>query len=107
MLLSITVNQHIKVNQSYAIQCVALVFYNSQKVIVRMKKKLTIKQKKYTGESSVVSLRMPNQLIKRIDETAEISGRTRNDIIMKCIDFALDNLEIESNSVDDETDTDE
>ena len=42
-----------------------------------MKKKLTIKQKKYTGESSVVSLRMPNQLIKRIDETAEISGRTR------------------------------
>ena len=52
-----------------------------------MKKKLTIKQKKYTGESSVVSLRMPNQLIKRIDETAEISGRTRNDIIMKCIDF--------------------
>ena len=50
---------------------------------------------------------MPNQLIKRIDETAEISGRTRNDIIMKCIDFALDNLEIESNSADDETDADE
>lgn len=72
-----------------------------------MKKKLTIKPKKYTGESSVVSLRMPNQLIKRIDETAEISGRTRNDIIIRCLDFALDNLEIECNSVDAEADTDE
>lgn len=72
-----------------------------------MKKKLTIKQKKYKGESSVVSLRMPNQLINRIDETAEISGRTRNDIIIKCIDFALDNLEIENNSADDEVDADE
>lgn len=72
-----------------------------------MKKKLTIRTKKYTGESSVVSLRMPNQLIKRIDETAEISGRTRNDIIMKCIDFALDNLEIEDTSADDNPDADE
>lgn len=72
-----------------------------------MKKKLTIKPKKYTGESSVVSLRMPNQLIKRIDETAEISGRTRNDIIIRCLDFALDNLEIECNSVDAEADADE
>lgn len=63
-----------------------------------MKNKLTIKQKKYKGGSSVVSLRMPDQLIKRIDDVAEKSGRTRNDIIFKCIDFALDNLEIESNT---------
>lgn len=61
-----------------------------------MEKKLKIRQKKYNGESSVVSLRMPNQLIKRIDETADISGRTRNDIIIRCIDFALDNIEIET-----------
>lgn len=63
---------------------------------LHMEKKLKIKQKKYNGESSVVSLRMPNQLIKRIDETADISGRTRNDIIIRCIDFALDNIEIET-----------
>lgn len=59
-------------------------------------KKLKIKQRKYSGSSSVVSIRMPNQLIKRIDETADISGRTRNDIIIRCIDFALDNIEIET-----------
>ena len=72
-----------------------------------MEKKLKIKQKKYSGESSVVSLRMPNRLIKRIDEAAEISGRTRNDIIIRCIDFALDNLEIETcepNNDDDDDD---
>ena len=61
-----------------------------------MEKKLKIKQKKYSGESSVVSLRMPNKLIKRIDETADMAGRTRNDIIMRCIVFALDNIEIET-----------
>lgn len=62
--------------------------------------KFCIKAKKYTGSSSVVSIRMPNQLIKRIDETAQITGRNRNDIIIRCIDFALDNLEIEETDND-------
>lgn len=63
-------------------------------------KKLKIKQRKYSGSSSVVSIRMPNQLIQRIDETAQITGRNRNDIIMRCLDFALDNLEIEEDDND-------
>lgn len=61
-----------------------------------MDKKMKIKQRKYAGESSVVSLRMPNKLIQRIDEVANITGRTRNDIIIRSIDFALDNLEIDN-----------
>ena len=65
---------------------------------------MKITQRKYGGDSSVVSLRMPNKLIKRIDETAEVTERTRNDIIIRCIDFALDNLEIETN--DDDSDND-
>lgn len=66
-------------------------------------KKLQIKQKKYSGESSVISMRMPHQLIKRIDDVAAMTGRSRNDIIIRSIDFALDNLEIENEQdLDDE-----
>lgn len=60
-----------------------------------MDKKLVVSSKKYKGETSVVSLRMPKELIDAIDEVSEKTGRARNDIILKCIDFALENLEIE------------
>lgn len=59
-----------------------------------MEKKLKVSTKKYIGETSVVSLRMPNVLISRIDEICSKTGRTKNDLIIKCLDFALDNIEI-------------
>lgn len=62
-----------------------------------MDKKLVVSSKKYKGETNVVSLRMPKELIDEIDRVGEKTGRTRNDIIIKCIDFALENLEIEEN----------
>ena len=57
-------------------------------------KKLVISSKKFRGDSSVVSVRIPNELIKRLDEIAEKTGRTRNEIIQMCLEFSLDNLEI-------------
>ena len=57
-------------------------------------KKLVISSKKFRGDSSVVSVRIPNELIKRWDEIAEKTGRTRNEIIQMCLEFSLDNLEI-------------
>jgi predicted DNA-binding protein len=54
-------------------------------------KKLTIPAKKYKGDSAVISARISLELVKRIDEVAEQTGRTRNEIIMMCLDFALDN----------------
>ncbi len=59
-----------------------------------MEKKLTIEQKKYKGESSVVSARLPLELIKEIDRVANESGRTRNEILLLCLEFALENIEI-------------
>lgn len=58
-------------------------------------KKLTIISKKYRGDSSVVSVRLPNDLVDAIDSIAKDAGRTRNDIIQQCLEFAVDNLEIE------------
>ncbi|MBQ7384743.1 MAG: ribbon-helix-helix protein, CopG family [Clostridia bacterium] len=57
-------------------------------------KKLVISSKKFRGDSSVVSVRLPNDLTRRLDEVANKTGRTRNEIIQTCLEFALENLEI-------------
>lgn len=58
-------------------------------------KKLKISSKKYRGESAVVSVRLPVELVSALDEIASQTGRTRNEIMQTCIEFAVDNLEIE------------
>ena len=62
-----------------------------------MEKKLTIKQKKYKGETSVVSARLPIELVKEIDKIANETGRTRNEILVLCLELSLENLEIKNN----------
>lgn len=57
-------------------------------------KKIIISSKKYRGETSVVSVRLPEDLIGRIDEIASKTGRTRNEIILKCLVFSVDNIVI-------------
>ena len=51
--------------------------------------------KKYTGETAVVSARLPLDLIKKIDEICDATGRTKNEIIQICLEFSVDNIEIE------------
>lgn len=46
------------------------------------------------GKTSVVSARLPDEMIEALDEVAKKTGRTRNELIQMCIDFALNNLEI-------------
>ena len=60
-------------------------------------KKLVISSKKFRGESSVVSVRLPNDMIEKLDTIAEQTGRTRNEIIQKCLVFSIENLEIADN----------
>lgn len=60
-------------------------------------KKLIISSKKYREETSVVSARVPCDLIKKIDNVAENTGRTRNEVIQMCLEFALDSIEISDN----------
>lgn len=46
------------------------------------------------GKTAVVSARLPEDMIKELDKVAEKTGRTRNELIQMCIDYALKNLEI-------------
>ncbi len=57
--------------------------------------KFQITPKKYTGESAVVSLRLPKDMLREIDEAAAKLGRTRNEFMSMSLEFALDHLEIE------------
>ncbi|MBO4897115.1 MAG: hypothetical protein J5590_02300 [Clostridia bacterium] len=57
--------------------------------------RLIISAKKYGGESAVVSARLPIELIKRLDDICDITGRTKNEVIQMCIEFAVDRIEIE------------
>ncbi|MBQ8439311.1 MAG: ribbon-helix-helix protein, CopG family [Clostridia bacterium] len=57
-------------------------------------KKLIISSKKFRGDSAVVSVRLPNELILKLDEIAEQTGRTRNEIVQTCLEFSVENLEI-------------
>lgn len=51
--------------------------------------------KKYGGGSSVVSMRLPTKMLRRIDAVAADTGRTRNELLLMSLEFALDHLEIE------------
>ena len=57
--------------------------------------KFQITPKKYNGESSVVSMRMPIDMLRDIDAIAARIGRTRNEFLLMSLEFALDHLEIE------------
>ena len=63
-------------------------------------KKLVIKDKKYRGEKTVISSRLPVELVALIDEVAASSGRTRNDIIQKCLEFAVENIVYEDDQTE-------
>ncbi len=56
--------------------------------------KLQINKKKYTGETSIISMRIPKDMLKEIDAIAEATGRTRNDILTMSIEFAIEHMEI-------------
>lgn len=56
--------------------------------------KFIVRTKKVYGENTVVSCRMPVELVDKLDKIGGKTGRTRNELILKCVEFALDKLEI-------------
>ena len=57
-------------------------------------KKLVIRPHKYVGETSVISLRLPKEMLSVIDQVAADTGRTRNEILVMSMEFALENMEV-------------
>ena len=57
-------------------------------------KKLKIQPRRYGMESAVISLRLPKDMLAEIDRVAADTGRTRNEILVLSMEFALENMEI-------------
>ena len=55
---------------------------------------LRIDAKRYTDESTVISFRLPKDMLKDIDAVARATGRTRNEIMTTSLEFALRHMEI-------------
>lgn len=56
--------------------------------------KFQIQSKKYTGNTSVISIRVSDDLIKKIEEVSKDTGRPRNEIIVLALEYALKNVEV-------------
>lgn len=56
--------------------------------------KLEIIPKKYSGESSVISMRITKAMLADIDKIAAETGRTRNELMTLGLEFALKHIEI-------------
>ena len=57
------------------------------------KPRLEIPVKKYIGESAVISMRLPRDMLQEIDAIAADTGRTRNEVLTLCMEFALNHLD--------------
>lgn len=56
--------------------------------------KLVIQARKFGGESAVVSVRMPKEMLEAINKIAADTSRPRNEIIVTSLEYALGNTEI-------------
>lgn len=60
-------------------------------------KKLVIRPRRAAlGKTAVVSVRLSEDMIKRLDAITMETGHSRNELIQLCVDFGLDNLEIKN-----------
>ena len=55
---------------------------------------LRISPKKYGGETTILSMRIPKELLKDIDAVANLTGRNRNEILTMSLEFALNHREV-------------
>ncbi len=55
---------------------------------------LRILPKKYGGETTILSMRIPKELLKDIDAVANLTGRNRNEILTMSLEFALNHMEV-------------
>lgn len=56
--------------------------------------KLEIAPKKYSGESTVISLRITKAMLADIDKIAAETERTRNELMSLSLEFALKHIKI-------------
>ncbi len=63
---------------------------------------LKIPAKRYGGDSAVVSVRLPKDMLRELDQAAQAAGRTRNEIMSLALEFALEHMEVTNQKIEEE-----
>lgn len=58
--------------------------------------KLVIQNKKNNAESTIISMRIPKDLLMEIDDVVNKTGNSRNEVLQMCLRFAMDNLQVQT-----------
>jgi metal-responsive CopG/Arc/MetJ family transcriptional regulator len=58
------------------------------------KAKFEITPKKYSSDTTVVSLRLPKDMLDEINKITKQTRRTRNEIMTIMLEYAIENTEI-------------
>ncbi len=56
---------------------------------------LKISERKFKGDTEVMSARLPSDLVKELTFIAKETGRSRNEIVEMCLTFAVNRIKIE------------
>ncbi len=56
---------------------------------------LKITERRFKGDTEVLSVRLPGELVRELTFIAQETGRSRNEIIEKCLSFAVNRIQIE------------
>ena len=60
-----------------------------------MERKFVVNPKKSPyGKTTVVSARITDHQVLQHDKDAQVTGRTRNELLVMSVEFAMENLEI-------------
>lgn len=57
------------------------------------KERFSIPPRRFRGETAVVASRLPVELISLLDGLSRKTGRSRNEVIQLCLEYAIDNME--------------
>lgn len=61
--------------------------YSNKKLIIRPRRAAM-------GKTAVVSVRLSEDTIRRLDTITSRTGHSRNELIQLCVEFGLENMEI-------------
>lgn len=67
------------------------------------KERFSIPPRRFRGETAVVASRLPVELISLLDDLSHKTGRSRNEVIQLCLEYAIDNMEDEDSQPEQES----
>ena len=63
-------------------------------MVMLMEDEFVVRPRKSYGKSTVVSARLPDDLLNELNTVCTKTGRSRNELITMCIEYALQRIKI-------------